>query len=91
MMNINDDIDEMFLIDDVIDKIDERFLNINKIMNEKIQKYNDIIAEYTDDYNNIKKIIKDVKKNKGNNNINILINNIDNILITQGEKIKKKY
>ena len=41
----------MFLIDDVIDKIDERFLNINKIMNEKIQKYNDIIAEYTDDYN----------------------------------------
>lgn len=89
--DINDDIDEMFLIDDVIDKIDERFFNINKIMNEKIQIYNDIIEEYTDDYNNIKKNIEDIKKNKGNNNINILINNIDNILITQGEKIKKKY
>ena len=39
----------------------------------------------------LKKKIEDIKKNKGNNNINILINNIDNILITQGEKIKKKY
>ena len=68
--DINDDIDEMFLIDDVIDKVDERFFNINKIMNEKIQKYNDIISEYTDDYNNIKKKIEDIKKNKNYDSTN---------------------
>lgn len=89
--DISDDVDEMFLIDDFIDKIEERFFNNNKLSNYKIKKYNDYIIQYKDDCTIIKNSIDYIKNNKNNNNINFLINNIDKLLIAQEEKINKKY
>jgi hypothetical protein len=91
-MDITDmqkDTNEWFCIDDIIDKIGDRVKILEKNTNIKISKYNALIEEYQEDYKNIKDKFKDVKEYGNTKEANNLLNNINELLIIQEEKINR--
>ena len=83
------DTNEWFCIDDIIDKIGDRVKILEKNTNIKISKYNALIKEYQEDYKNIKDKFKDVKEYGNTKEANNLLNNINELLIIQEEKINR--
>jgi uncharacterized membrane protein (DUF106 family) len=87
--DLQNDTNEWFCIDDIIEKIEDRVRLLNKNTKAKISKYNALIEEYQEDYKNIKEKFKEVKDNGYTKDTNNILNNINELLIIQEEKLNK--
>ena len=87
--DMQNDASEWFCIDDIIEKIEDRVRLLGKNTKSKISKYNALIEEYQEDYKNIKDKFKDIKEIGNTKEANNLLNNINELLIIQEEKINR--
>jgi len=85
---LQNDSNEWLYIDDIIEKLDDRIKNLDKNTKSKISQYNKIIEEYKSDYYNIANRFKD-KDNENTKDINNILSNINELLISQEEKINR--